>query len=132
MRYFTFQEFERSATAYRLCIDNSLPEWVKANVAALTDAVLDPLRAAWGGAITVTSGYRCAALNKAVGGSTSSHHLRGMAADISVGSATGNKALFELAQRLELPYCQLIDEKGYRWIHISYDGGDIRREVKHR
>ena len=48
MKYFTFTEFERSETAVRYAIDNTLPEKNKANVATLVDTVLDPLREAWG------------------------------------------------------------------------------------
>ena len=63
MRYFTFTEFERSETATKYAIDNSIPDKLKYNVAALVDKVLDPLREAWGKPITVTSGYRCSELN---------------------------------------------------------------------
>ena len=56
MRYFTFTEFERSETATKYAIDNSIPDKLKYNVAALVDKVLDPLREAWGKPITVTSG----------------------------------------------------------------------------
>ena len=62
MRYFTFTEFERSETATKYAIDNSIPDKLKYNVAALVDKVLDPLREAWGKPITVTSGYRCSEL----------------------------------------------------------------------
>ncbi|WP_289763750.1 D-Ala-D-Ala carboxypeptidase family metallohydrolase [Paramuribaculum intestinale] len=129
MKYFSFQEFERSATAYRHGIDNTLPDKLKGNVAALVDKVLDPLREAWGKPITVTSGYRCAALNKAVGGSGTSHHLRGMAADISTGNKVENRRLFQLIIDLGLPFTQLIDEKGFSWVHVSLDQSDVKRQV---
>ena len=63
MKHFTFQEFERSDTATRHAIDNSIPDRLKGNVAALVDNVLDPLRRAWGKPLAVTSGYRCPELN---------------------------------------------------------------------
>ncbi len=44
MKYFSFQEFERSNTATRYAIDNTMPEAARRNVAALVDNVLDPLR----------------------------------------------------------------------------------------
>lgn len=122
MKYFTFTEFERSATAYRHGIDNALPEAAKKNVAALVDTVLDPLREAWGKSITVTSGYRCPALNKAVGGVPTSMHLTGHAADITTGNEVDNRKLYQLAQDLRLPYFELIGKKyGFKWLHISYD-----------
>ena len=68
MRYFTFQEFERSATAIRHGIDNTIPEQAKKNIAILVDNVLDPLRSWWGKPIIVTSGYRNTELNRLVGG----------------------------------------------------------------
>ncbi|WP_348689578.1 D-Ala-D-Ala carboxypeptidase family metallohydrolase [Paramuribaculum intestinale] len=129
MKYFSFQEFERSETAYRHGIDNTLPDKLKGNVAALVDKVLDPLREAWGKPITVTSGYRCAALNKAVGGSGTSHHCKGMAADISTGNKVENRRLFQLIIDLGLPFTQLIDEKGFSWVHVSLDQSDVKRQV---
>lgn len=129
MRYFTFTEFERSATAYRLAIDNAIPEWAKRNIAALVDNVLDPLREAWGRPLTVTSGYRCAELNKAVGGSKTSHHCNGMAADITTGNKVDNRKLFQLVLSLGLPFTQLIDEKDFSWVHVSLDPANVKRQV---
>ena len=108
MKYFTFNEFERSETAYRYGIGNDIPESAKANIAALVDNVLDPLREAWGKPVTVTSGYRCPQLNKAVGGVPTSMHLTGHAADISAGNSVDNRKLYQLAQNLKLPYFELI------------------------
>lgn len=129
MRYFTFTEFERSATAYRLAIDNTIPEEAKRNIAALVDGVLDPLREAWGRPLTVTSGYRCPELNRAVGGSKSSHHCKGMAADITTGNKADNRKLFQLVLSLGLPFTQLIDEKDFSWVHVSLDPSNIKRQV---
>ena len=73
----------------------------------------------YGKAITVNSGYRCSKLNAAVGGAKTSQHMRGEAADITAGSKTENKKLFELI-RDNLPFDQLIDESNYSWVHVSY------------
>lgn len=81
-KYFTVAEMVKSETADRRGIDNRLPKALICNVNGLIDNVLDPLREAYGKPITVTSGYRCEALNKAVGGSKTSEHMKGMAADI--------------------------------------------------
>lgn len=129
MKYFSFQEFERSETATRYAIDNSMPETAKANVAVLVDRVLDPLREAWGRPIYVNSGYRCPELNKAVGGSKTSHHMRGMAADISTGNYVDNAKLFQLIQTLKLPFTQLIDESNFAWVHVSLDPANIKRQI---
>ena len=129
MKYFSFQEMERSDTAVRYAIDNSIPEKLKNNVARLVDNVLDPLREAWGRPLAVSSGYRCPALNKAVGGSATSHHLRGMAADITTGNNADNRRLFQLIINLKLPFTQLIDERDFSWVHVSYDPENVKRQV---
>lgn len=122
MKHFSFQEFERSQTAVRFAIDNSIPDNLKNNIAALVDNVLDPLREAWGRPISVTSGFRSPPLNSRVGGVPSSMHLSGHAADISAGSPDDNRKLYQLARSLRLPFFELIGQKyGFRWIHISHN-----------
>lgn len=127
MKHFTFQEFERSETAARLKIDNRMPEIAEAHVVELVDILLDPLREAWGGPLIVTSGYRCAELNRAVGGSATSAHLAGWAADLvpDGDDPRGVQGLVDFAiewlTATALPLDQLIDERsgGSRWLHIG-------------
>ena len=120
MRHFTIKELCRSATAQRLGIDNTPPASAVTALHALVDHVLDPLRDAWGGPIYVNSGYRCPELNKIVGGTPTSQHQRGEAADITVGTRAGNRRLLALIRRLDLPVDQCIDEKGCLWIHVCH------------
>ena len=127
MKYFTIAELCRSVTARRLGIDNTPPASAVRALTILVDEVLDPLREAWGGPIRVNSGYRCPELNKAVGGTPTSQHQRGEAADITVGSRSANRRLLALIKRLNLPVDQCIDEKGCRWIHVSHRSGHNRR-----
>ena len=127
MKHFTINELTRSATAQRLGIDNTPPAEALAHLEALVEHVLDPLREAWGGPIHVNSGYRCRALNKAVGGAAGSQHMRGEAADITVGSRLDNARLYRLLQQLDLPVDQAINELDFAWIHVSY-GPRHRRE----
>ena len=128
MKYFSFNEFERSDTATRYAIDNAIPDKAKANIAALVDKVLDPLREAWGKPITVTSGYRCPELNKAVKGVATSMHLTGHAADITTGNTVDNRRLYQLALDMKLPFFELIGKKyDFRWLHISYNPGRPQR-----
>ena len=135
MKHFSIQELTYSDTAIRKGIDNTAPKEAQENLTRLVDKVLDPLREAWGGPITVTSGYRSAALNKAVGGSATSDHLKGCAADITVGSREQNKKLFMLIQKLGLPFDQLIHERGSvkdgpDWVHVSYRRvGQNRKQI---
>lgn len=82
MIYFTITELCYSDVAKSKGIDNSPTTEVRANLVTLVNNLLDPLREAWKSPIRVTSGFRCGVLNKAVGGSTTSAHLYGLAADI--------------------------------------------------
>ncbi len=131
MKYFTIDELCRSDKATTLGIKNTPDAAVVTNLRELVENVLDPLREAWGGTITVSSGYRNKQLNIAVDGATNSHHLYGMAADITVGTKDKNRKLFVLVQQLGLPFTQLIDEYGYQWVHISYDPQDLRKQIVH-
>ena len=125
MKYFAFREFERSETAERMKIDNRLPELVEAHVVELVDILLDPLREAWGGPLVVTSGYRCPELNKAVGGSETSAHTAGWAADLVPGDGREVQELVNFAVEwltaTGLPFDQMIFERsgGSRWLHVG-------------
>ena len=119
MKYFTINELTKSATATSKGIDNTPTRDVVGNLTALVDKVLDPLREAYGKPIKVNSGYRCPKLNKAVGGSATSQHVLGQAADITGGSKAENKKLFDLVKSLKLPFDQLIWENGGVWVHVS-------------
>lgn len=132
MKYFTIQELTKSATAQRKGIDNTPSVQVRANLTALVEKVLDPLREAYGKPIIVTSGYRCEKLNKAVGGAASSQHVKGEAADIRSVEDTPeeNKKLFDLIVKLGLPFDQLINEYGYDWVHVSFSSRHRRQKLK--
>lgn len=115
-------ELTRSATAKRYGINNSPTGVIRENLQDLVDAILDPLRTAWGKPIIVNSGYRCPRLNSIVGGARNSQHTRGEAVDIECVSRNrnDNKRLFQLIRTLNLPFDQLINEYDYDWIHVSY------------
>ena len=109
-QYFRLEEFLRSDTALRKKIDNT-PSWeIVANLARLA-SFLDNLREAWGSGIRVSSGYRCPALNAAVGGVSGSAHQFGNAADIV--PANGKMAEFEAFLRKWL--------KGKKWDQVIYE-----------
>ena len=66
---FTWSEMQRSDTARRMGIDNTVPEGpARQAVVLLVTRVLQPLRKAWGGPLVINSGYRSPELNEAVGG----------------------------------------------------------------
>lgn len=130
MKYFTIKELCKSSVADQRKINNSPDSSIINNLQQLITFILDPLREKYGKPIIVNSGYRCEALNKAVGGSKTSHHRFGLAADITGGNKNENKKLFKLAQTLNLPFDQLIDESNFSWIHISYSNKP-RKQILH-
>lgn len=98
-----------------------------AHLRALAENILQPLRDALGKPITVNSAFRSDEVNRAVGGSPTSQHRLGQAADIVVAGMTS----LELAQRiveLGLPFDQLIEEFG-RWVHVSYGPRHRRQQL---
>lgn len=123
MKYFTIKELTASATAARKGLDN-MPESVEIidNLIALGDHVLDPLRTAMGFPVIISSGYRCKALNAAVGGTPNSSHMRGLAADIDCGLKR-NLQIYQwlLAQKLSgaIPISELVWENGGAWVHVA-------------
>ena len=127
-RYFTLDEFVRSATAQTHGIANVPSAEAVRNLELLTKCVLDPLREAWGAPIIVNSGYRCPELNKAVGGAKASYHMQGMAADIRPKNGLVHK-LYDLilhlfrSGKLGLTECYIDRKRGY--IHIAYDAQEF-------
>lgn len=130
-QFFTIGELCRSNVAALKGLKNEPNTAVKLNLTKLIDNVLDPLRTAYRKPIYVNSGYRCEELNRLVGGSKNSQHMTGKAADITAGSKEENRKLFELVRKLGLDYDQLIDEKDYSWVHVSYNEDFNRNEILH-
>ena len=97
MKYFTIPEFEHSLTAALKGYDNEAPREVRRNIEYLVDTVLDPLREAMGFPLVITSGYRCTDLNRDVGGSPTSQHLLGLAADFRPNYTSAD----EMAERMD-------------------------------
>jgi len=119
--YFTIQELTASDTARRYGIDNTPTAEIKKHMDELITKLLNPLREAWGGPIKVNSGYRCPRLNSLVGGSKTSAHLTGYAADL-VPSNGKTKDFIKFIQNYlrthNIPFDQCIDEYG-RWCHVG-------------
>lgn len=130
-KYFTLGEMCQSETALSMRINNTPDLETIERIDALMEQCLDKVREMWGKPIGVNSGYRCYELNKAVGGAKNSQHLRGEAADITTGSKENNRKLFDLIVASDIDFDQLIDESGYRWLHISYCKDYNRKQVLH-
>lgn len=130
MKYFTIKELCESSTAKEHKINNSPNSMIKRHLTLLVQFILDPLREKYGKPIIVSSGYRCKELNKLLNGSKTSQHKKGLAADITTGSVSENKKLFNLIIKLNLPFDQLINENNYKWIHVSYSSKP-RKQILH-
>jgi len=133
--HFTIEELYASNKAKELGIDNKPSIQKMIHLVYLTAFVLEPLRVAMGMPIRISSGYRCEALNKAVGGVYNSQHLKGQAADICIdGDMTKGRKIFNYI-RDNLPFDQLIwehNKAGIYWIHVSFvfpDFGKNRKQV---
>jgi len=124
---FSLEELTFSITANNHGINNTPNAEAKACLKRLAVEVLQPIREAWGQPIVVTSGYRCAKLNAAVGGVKGSQHLLGQAADIKATNPKDNGKLHACIKRLvdsgKIQVGQLIWEYGSRtcpkWVHVS-------------
>ena len=123
--HFTLEEFERSDTATRLGIDNTVPDELVPE-AILTAEMAERIRAhlsALAGReipMRISSGYRCIALNRALKSSDNGDHPKMAALDFSA-PAFGSplticKALAPAVDQLGIG--QLIHEFG-QWVHVS-------------
>ena len=133
--HFTMEELYASATAKAKGINNKPNAQQMINLVYLCAYVLEPLRVAMKEPIKIGSGFRCEALNKAVGGVSNSQHMKGQAVDLCIdGDMKKGKKWFEYIRK-NLPFDQLIWEhnaKGSYWVHVSfvyYDFGRNRRQV---
>jgi hypothetical protein len=129
---FSLKELTKSDTATRLGIDNTPDEEALDNLKTLCDKVLQPVREHFGKSVTVNSGYRSPESNAAVGGSKTSDHCKGQAADIEIDGLPNP----ELAQWImdNLDYTQLILEfytqgqPNSGWVHVSYDPNNLKKQ----
>ena len=129
---FTLKELTKSDTATRLGLDNTPDEATIENLKLLCQEVLQPIREHFGKSVTVNSGFRSPESNAAVGGSKTSDHCLGRAADIEIDGIPNP----ELAQWImdNLDYTQLILEfytqgqPNSGWVHVSYDPNNIKMQ----
>jgi len=129
---FSLHELTKSETALRMGFDNSPDDEATENLRLLCEKVLQPVRDHFGKGVKVNSAYRSPESNAAVGGSKTSDHCKGMAADIEIPGV----ANAELAQWImdNLDYTQLILEfytpgiPDSGWCHISYDPANLKNQ----
>ena len=132
-QHFSLEEMTKSQTASRKGINNTPGEKEIENLKQLCEHVLEYIRVRFGKPITVNSGYRGPALNKAIGGAKNSQHMTGQAADIEI-VGVDNKVLFswikdnmEFDQLILEYYKEGIPDSG--WVHVSWNSQGNRKQV---
>lgn len=129
---FSLHEMTKSETALRMGLDNTPGEAEIENLRLLCEKVLQPIRDHYGKGVKVNSAYRSPESNSAVGGSKTSDHCKGMAADIEIPGV----ANADLAQWImdNLEYTQLILEfytpgvPDSGWVHVSFDPTQLKKQ----
>lgn len=118
--YFKLEELVRSYTAEKEGISN-YPSWYHLTeyMLPLCELILDPARKGIKMPITITSCYRCEALNKAVGGEAHSAHLVGRAADICCDDMTALWQRLKKNKNVDLAIWERRMKDGVQWIHVQ-------------
>lgn len=130
---FTLSEMTKSDTALRLDMDNTPNAVQVENLKTLCEKVLQPVRDHFGKGVKVNSGFRHPQVNGAVGGSKTSDHCKGMAADIEIpGVANGDLAQWivdnlEFRQVILEFYTPGVPDSG--WVHVSFNPEDNKKQV---
>ena len=130
---FTLSEMTKSETALRFGMANDPTETEIGNLKTLCENVLQPVRDHYGKGVKVNSGFRHPLVNAKVGGSTTSDHCKGMAADIEIpGVANAELAEWikdncEFRQLILEFYTPGIPDSG--WVHVSFDPNDNKKQV---
>jgi hypothetical protein len=132
--HFSLAELCNSASAKRHGISNVADDKSIKNLTILAENILEPIRKHFEQPIHISSGYRCAALNKKVGGSKTSQHLIGQAVDIdNDNTEISNAEIFNFIKD-NLKYDQLIWEFGNDenpdWVHVSFSNKPRKQILK--
>lgn len=132
--HFSLEELCASQLALRLGIDNSPSQVVSKNLALLAVSTLEPIRVGLDKVVMISSGYRAPEVNRRTGGSISSQHVKGQAADFEVLGMDNLEAAHWIAMS-PIPFDQLIlefyvpSQPASGWLHISHSAGANRRQI---
>ena len=132
-RNFSLHELTKSETALRYDMENTPGPTETANLTELAGKVLQPIRDHYAKGVKINSGFRHPDVNAKVGGSRTSDHCKGMAADIEI-PGVANAELAEWVKD-NLEFTQLILEfytpgiPDSGWVHVSYDPGNLKKQV---
>ena len=131
--HFKLREFERSQIANRFEIDNTVKEkQIYNNLTLLCENVLEPIRRHYGVPFSPTSGYRCLELNRRLGSSDKSQHIKGQAADIELSIVSNYELGIWIRDNLDYDtvllefYKKDIPSSG--WVHVSYISKENNRK----
>lgn len=124
-KYFTYNELTFSETAKRLKYTNA-PQHKELKSLTNTAQNLDKVRELLGCPVIINSGYRTLAVNRAIGSSDNSQHVRGEAVDFRTHQYTPRQ-IVEMIKKSDIPYDQLILEYE-SWVHISFSSRN-RKQV---
>lgn len=130
---FSLSEMVKSETALRYDMDNTPGEAEIANLKTLCEKVLQPVREHYGKGVKVNSGFRHPEVNAKVGGSKTSDHCKGQAADIEIpGVANADLAEWikdnlEFTQLILEFYTPGVPDSG--WVHVSYDSANLKKQA---
>jgi len=123
--YFPLEEMIGSQTATRKGIDNRPSPDTLCNL-QLTAMRMDEVRRLLKNPVLISSGYRCPALNTAIGGSKTSSHVRGEAVDFTCPGFGSNVKVFGEIENAGIKFDQLIleypDSPNGGWVHLSFGG----------
>lgn len=119
-QHFTLEELTHSDYADAHGINNTANVIVQQNLMMLCTLILEPLRSAIAEPLIINSGYRNAAVNEGVGGVKTSHHLQGLAADISYKSEAQLKQMItNLKKNTHLDLALIEHSKSSKWLHVQ-------------
>jgi hypothetical protein len=122
----------KSETALRHDMDNTPGEAEIENLKRLAEKVLQPVRDHYGKGVKVNSGYRSPDVNAKVGGSRTSDHCKGQAADIEIPGVANAELAKWISENLDFTqvilefYTQGIPDSG--WVHVSYDPQNLKKQ----
>jgi zinc D-Ala-D-Ala carboxypeptidase len=126
--HFMLSEFIVSQTAARQGIDNTPSQMVVDNLRRLCADILEPIRERFACPVVISSGFRCPALNAAVGGVPGSQHVIGQAADILVPGYGDPLRVAQFIKESTLLYDQCIYEYD-SWTHVSWSPTPRRMDL---
>jgi len=122
--HFTLSELTKSSTAERMGIANEPGSMEVENLIMVCDQILEPVRNHYGIPFAPNSGFRCLELNRAIGSSGNSQHVKGEAVDFEVPGIANKEVAIWVMENCEFDqlilefYKEDIPDSG--WVHCSY------------